>query len=147
MESLFPGVSAKPESRRKYFAVPDHTGGTDHATPGPSVEGRVDGNHCQVLALPLTHSPEGGSQWCRITRGVPSPQFLGVEGRMAAGCGRVGPDPRHRQERERQLLRTGLFGMPAPVCEGAPLSLGRFLGRRTWGLKSDTTCAGTRYHR
>ena len=20
--------------------------------------------HCQVLTLPLTHSPEGGSQWC-----------------------------------------------------------------------------------
>ena len=24
-------------------------------------------SHCQVLALPLTHSPEGGSQWCQIT--------------------------------------------------------------------------------
>ena len=35
-------------------------------------------NHCQVLALPLTHSPEGGSQWCQITPGVPTPRLLGV---------------------------------------------------------------------
>ena len=32
-----------------------------------------------------------------------------------------------------QLLRTVLFGMSARGCEGAPLSLGLFLGRRPWG--------------
>ena len=37
-------------------------------------------------------------------------------------------------EREAVLLRKGLFGMPALGCKGAPLSLGRFLGRRPWGL-------------
>ena len=26
-------------------------------------------SHGHVLAFPLTHSPEGGSQWCRITPG------------------------------------------------------------------------------
>ena len=36
--------------------------------------------HCQVLALPLTHSPEGGSQWCQITPGVPTPRLPGVCG-------------------------------------------------------------------
>ena len=35
-------------------------------------------HHCPVPAFPLTHSPEGGSQWCRITRGVPTPRLLGV---------------------------------------------------------------------
>ena len=34
-------------------------------------------HHCPVPAFPLTHIPEGGSQWCRITRGVPTPRFLG----------------------------------------------------------------------
>ena len=48
---------------------------------------------CQVLALPLTHSPKGRSQR------LPTAQFLGVEGRMAVGCDRVGPDPGHRRER------------------------------------------------
>ena len=38
-------------------------------------------HHCPVPAFPLTHSPEGGSQWCRITRGVPTPRLLGVSGR------------------------------------------------------------------
>ena len=37
-------------------------------------------SHCQVLALPLTHSPEGGSQWCQITPGVPTPRLPGVCG-------------------------------------------------------------------
>ena len=38
-------------------------------------------HHCPVPAFPLTHSPEGGSQRCRITRGVPTPRLLGVTGR------------------------------------------------------------------
>ena len=37
-------------------------------------------SHCQVLALPLTHSPEGSSQWCQITPVVPTPRLLGVCG-------------------------------------------------------------------
>ena len=32
----------------------------------------------RFLAFALTHSPEGGSQWCRITRGVPTPRLPGV---------------------------------------------------------------------
>ena len=31
---------------------------------------RARSSHCQVLALPLTHSPEGGGQWCQITGGA-----------------------------------------------------------------------------
>ena len=38
-------------------------------------------HHCPVPAFPLTHSPEGGSQWCRSTRGVPTPRLQGVSGR------------------------------------------------------------------
>ena len=37
-------------------------------------------SHCQVLAFPLTHSPERGSQWCQITPGVPTPRLPGVCG-------------------------------------------------------------------
>ena len=40
-------------------------------------------SRCPVPAVPLTHSPDGGSQRCWITRRVPTPQFLGVEGPMA----------------------------------------------------------------
>ena len=39
--------------------------------------GGVRARHCPV---PLTHSPGGGGQWCRITRGVPTPRLLGVCG-------------------------------------------------------------------
>ena len=41
---------------------------------------RARSSHCQVLAFLLTHSPEGGSQWCQITPGVPTPRLLGVCG-------------------------------------------------------------------
>ena len=44
------GVPAKPQSRRRYFAVPDHTGTAHSATPGPSVEGRVDGTIARCWA-------------------------------------------------------------------------------------------------
>ena len=56
--------------------------------------------------LPLTHSPEGGCQWCWIARGVPTPRLLGVV--------------------LQQLRRTVLFGMPAWGCEGDPSPHGRF---------------------
>ena len=59
------------------------------ASPGvlsqpPASHGRFLGrhrlstvHHCPVPALPLTQSPKGGSQRCRITRGVPTPRLLG----------------------------------------------------------------------
>ena len=59
--------------------VVDETCGTVHG----GVEWNVKlsrARHCQVLALPLTHSPEGGSQWCQITPGVPTPRLPGVCG-------------------------------------------------------------------
>ena len=59
------GAPAKPQSRRRYFAVPDHTGGAHPTTSG--LIGPLPG---------MTHSPEGGSQWCQITPGVP--RLLGV---------------------------------------------------------------------
>ena len=37
----------------------------------------VRSSHCPVPAFPLTQSPEGGSQRCRITRGGPTPRLLG----------------------------------------------------------------------
>ena len=48
------GVPAKAQSRRRYLAVPDDTGGAHPATPGPSVEGRADGtiarcSHCPTV--------------------------------------------------------------------------------------------------
>ena len=36
--------------------------------------------HCQVLALPQSHSPEGGTLRCQITPGVPTPRLPGVCG-------------------------------------------------------------------
>ena len=49
-------------------------------TSSPRLSFRARSSHCQVLALPLTHSPEGGSQWCQITPGVPTPRLPGVCG-------------------------------------------------------------------
>ena len=47
---------------------------------------------------------------------VPTPQFLGIEGRMAVGCGRVGPDPGHRRERE-AVTEDRSLGIPGVVRE------------------------------
>ena len=58
--------------------MPDHTGEAHPATGGPSIDGRVGWNDCPVPALPLTHSPEEGSQRCQIIRGVPTPNGRGL---------------------------------------------------------------------
>ena len=52
--------------------------------------------HCQVLALPLTHSPEGGSQWCQITPGVPTPRLQGLSQQPLPGAG-APTDPQSRR--------------------------------------------------
>ena len=49
-------------------------------TSSPRLSFRARSSHCQMLAFPLTHSPEGGCQWCQITPGVPTPRLLGVCG-------------------------------------------------------------------
>ena len=51
--------------------VPDHTGGAHPTTSG------LRSSHCQVLALPLTHSPEGGQSVvpARSHRGCPPHDF------------------------------------------------------------------------
>ena len=49
-------------------------------TSSPRLSFRARSSHCQVLAFPLTRSPEGGSQWCQITPGVPTPRLLRVCG-------------------------------------------------------------------
>ena len=41
-------------------------------TSSPRLSFRARSSHCQVLAFPLTHGPEGGSRWCQITPGVPT---------------------------------------------------------------------------
>ena len=46
-------------------------------------------HHCPVPALPLTHSPRREVvQWCRITRGVPTPRLLGVTKEWRCFCSR-----------------------------------------------------------
>ena len=59
-------------------------------TSSPRFSFRARSSHCQVLALPLTHSPEGGSQWCQITPGEPTPRLPGV-----CGCSCVWSALRH----------------------------------------------------
>ena len=49
-------------------------------TSSPRLSFRARSTHCQVLALPLTHSPEGGTLRCQITPGVPTPRLPGVCG-------------------------------------------------------------------
>ena len=55
-----------------------------------------------VPALPLTHSPKevvsGADQ-----RGGPTARLLGVKGRMAVGCNRIGPIPNHSDDIKQQL--------------------------------------------
>ena len=55
-------------------------------TSSPRFSFRARSSHCQVLALPLTHSPEGGSQWCQITPGEPTPRLPGVCGCTCVWC-------------------------------------------------------------
>ena len=46
---------------------------------------RARSSQCQVLAFPLTHSPEGGSQWCQITPGCTPHDFWAYVGVLASG--------------------------------------------------------------
>ena len=53
--------------------------------------GGVRARHCQVLALPQSHSHEGATLRCQITPGVPTPRLQGVCGcsctwKQAAQC-------------------------------------------------------------
>ena len=49
-------------------------------TSSPRFSFRARSSHCQVLALPQSHSPEGGTLRCQITPGEPTPRLPGVCG-------------------------------------------------------------------
>ena len=49
-------------------------------TSSPRLSFRARSSHCQVLALPQSHSPEGGTLRCQITPGEPTPRLPGVCG-------------------------------------------------------------------
>ena len=59
-------------------------------TSSPRLSFRARSSHCQVLALPQSHSPEGGTLRCQITPGEPTPRLPGV-----CGCSCVWSALRH----------------------------------------------------
>ena len=97
------GAPAKPQSRRRYFAVPDHTGGA-HTHDFRAC--RVC--HCQVVALPQSHSPEGGTLRCQITPGVPTPRLQGLSCPPLPGAGA----PAKPQSRRRYFAVPDHTGVP-----------------------------------
>ena len=46
-------------------------------TSSPRLSFRARSSHCQVLALPQSHSPEGGTLRCQTTPGEPTPTTSG----------------------------------------------------------------------
>ena len=87
-------------------------------TSSPRLSFRARSSHCQVLALPQSHSPEGGTQRCQITPGEPTPRLPGV-----CGCTCVWSALRHtgamwvavercRWKRKLPLYRFDLYSYP-----------------------------------
>ena len=75
-------------------------------------------------ALPLTHSPDGDSQWCRITRRVPTPATPGrrrPDGRMLWSC---------RSRRHKAAGSSGLLNFPFRPVESRRLIMWSESARR-----------------